>query len=67
MGPFGEMTQEKQIEEMEKLLTAQKSLDDISTDNELMHFGKYRAAVDALNDLIEDYDNACPPPYFHVE
>lgn len=59
------MTEEKLIEEMEKLNKAKKALDEISLENEFIHFGKYRAAVDALNELIKDFDEACPPPCYH--
>lgn len=59
------MTEEKLIEEMEKLLEAKIALDQISLENEFIHYGKYRSAVDALNELIKDFDESCPPPYYY--
>jgi hypothetical protein len=55
------MTDQEIINDMELILAAKEKLDAVSTGNEYLHHGKYRAAVDALQALIYDYDKAAPP------
>lgn len=47
--------------DIEALHIARQKLAEVGTGNEHMHFGKYRIAVEALEDLIEAYGIKSPP------
>jgi hypothetical protein len=55
------MTDQEIMNDMTLLLTAKEKLDAVSTGSDYLNHGKYRAAVDALQALIDDYDKAAPP------